>query len=566
MTHERDALQTRHLDSPSGSNIGAWGAPTRASRGSDEGTLNLVGQVIAERYRVLAPLSRGGMGAIYRAEHVTIGRPLALKVLRPKFSKNSKVMRRFLQEAQVTSQIRQENIIDIIDFGETPDGLAYLAMELLEGEDLLQTLKRDGPLPWARLGPMVLQICAALDAAHELGVIHRDMKPANCFRIQHAGNPDFIKVLDFGVAKLLYGDGQDKPITTAGTVVGTPLYLPPEVVSGATPTPQFDVYALGITMYQLLTGRRPFRGKVSLELLKTAAFNDPIPPSQVSRHVRVAPEVEGVILQAIQRDPAKRYHSAQALATAVMATLSQQDAPGAWATPYTRAAAATRRPPPPAASAASGAWTQPSNPSSSGAMNVRSTPLPRALKDADADEDAVTLISSSSMRAAVVKAVAAASDSTSLDAAPPADEPARRFQPVQPDAGGSSLRWRPVQPDEGVSDDDASSWSSGQADSPPDQSYATSRSTLGVSAVASRRGSDSFSASQSTLGISSTSGLFPDAEPEPAPAAHSDAALPLVQPSSDAAPVSHRTLWIVLGVAAAMMVIGVTALVIALTR
>ncbi|MCA9714188.1 MAG: protein kinase [Myxococcales bacterium] len=553
------------------------------SRGTDEGQLNLVGQVIAERYRVLEPLTRGGMGAIYRAEHVTIGRPLALKVLRPKFSKNSKVMLRFLQEARVTSQIRQENIIDIIDFGQTPDGLAYLAMELLEGEDLLQTLKRDGPLPWARLGPMVLQICAALNAAHELGVIHRDMKPANCFRIQHAGNPDFIKVLDFGVAKLLYGDANDKPITTAGTVVGTPMYLPPEVVNGASPTPQFDVYALGITMYQLLTGRRPFRGKVSLDLLKAAAFNDPIPPSQVRKDIRVAPDVEAVILQAIHRDPKHRYRSAQALAAAVMETLSQSGGlRGAWASPatYAREVATTPRKhvdpgaaPAAVDPAASGAWTQPSNPAPSEGGALRMTPVPEVAADAreDPDEDAITVISNTGLSSAAVRQASARPvTSTAVGLPPSPSEVASGFDPAVPEASGA-MRWRPVpvptEDDPGASyDRPIDAWSSRHAESsaprPAELSYAASRSTFSHSEVT--RAPESFSASQSTLGVSSSDGLAPMEEP----AARSAAALPVPSAESEpAAPgVSRRQLWLILGLAALMMAIGITALLLALPR
>ncbi|MCA9694702.1 MAG: serine/threonine-protein kinase [Nannocystaceae bacterium] len=311
---------TRLLPGAGSDELDAWGSSTRIERRDRDEHRALIGRVFADRYRIIEPISRGGMGAIFRAEHVTIGRPLALKVLRPKFSKDSDVMLRFLQEARVTSQIRQENVVDIIDFGHTPDGLAYLAMELLEGEDLRATLHRDGPLPWPRLAPMVLQICAALEAAHGMGVIHRDMKPANCFRIHHAGNPDFIKVLDFGVAKLLYGIDSERPITTAGQVIGTPLYLPPEVAMGASPTPQFDIYALGVTMYQLLTGERPYKGKVSLNMLRDSALSDPTLPREVNPDVEIAPEVEAIVVKAMHRDPKQRYRSARELAAAVLAT------------------------------------------------------------------------------------------------------------------------------------------------------------------------------------------------------------------------------------------------------
>ncbi|MEZ4453797.1 MAG: serine/threonine-protein kinase [Nannocystaceae bacterium] len=164
---------------------------------------NLVGTILAERYQLLKCIAEGGMGMVYLAEHITIGRRLAVKVLSADLGNSPEVVQRFLGEARAASMIQHEHIVDIIDFGYTAQGQAFLAMEYLEGEDLATTLDREKRLPWHRLRRMVLQMCRALHAAHEKGVIHRDMKPDNCFRIKRGGNADFIKLLDFGIAKVM---------------------------------------------------------------------------------------------------------------------------------------------------------------------------------------------------------------------------------------------------------------------------------------------------------------------------------------------------------------------------
>lgn len=301
---------------------GNLGAPLQAGQKSP--FPDLVGTVIADRYEVLEPLAQGGMGAIFRVRHATLGRQLALKVLRPIYARRTGIIRRFELEAQVASQLQHPHIIDIIDFGHTHDGIAYLAMELLEGEDLLATVRREGPLPWARLAPMALQICDALHAAHQAGVIHRDLKPANCYRTSHAGNPDHIKLLDFGVAKLLYGDEENGPITSAGQLVGTPLYIPPEAVDGTSPNPKFDVYALGVSLYQLLSGKRPYADKVSMELLRARALTDPMPIRQVAPHLRIPMPAQDVVMRALARDPNQRFPTAKAVYEAIEQSMASQ--------------------------------------------------------------------------------------------------------------------------------------------------------------------------------------------------------------------------------------------------
>jgi tRNA A-37 threonylcarbamoyl transferase component Bud32 len=284
----------------------------------------LVGTVLAERYRIQSLLGRGGCGQVYLAEHVTIDRTLAVKVMtreQPGLADETS-HRRFLQEARATSKLNHPHVIDIIDFGYTPGGLAYYVMEFLSGEDLAALLRREGALGWPRLGPMLLQICSALAAAHRHGIIHRDIKPANCFRITVEDDPDFIKVLDFGIAKLQTPREQasDLPQTASHVLLGTPAYMAPELASGGVATVQSDVYALGILMYELSTGKRPFAGANFLETFFQHTYSAPLAPSSIVP--ALAGEVERIILKAISKDPEARYADMRELHADIKASLT----------------------------------------------------------------------------------------------------------------------------------------------------------------------------------------------------------------------------------------------------
>ncbi|MCA9636080.1 MAG: serine/threonine protein kinase, partial [Myxococcales bacterium] len=185
---------------------------------------DLSGEILAERYRLIRQVGRGGMGAVYLAEHTLIGKEVAVKVMGYEHSRRPQDIERFLLEARAASKIRHENIVDITDFGYTDDGLGFLVMEFLEGEDLAVTCKREGRLPWRRALAIALQICAGLGAAHAQGIVHRDMKLENCFRIRRGDNHDFIKLLDFGIAKILRGD----PGTEGSVAPAADLTLPQE--------------------------------------------------------------------------------------------------------------------------------------------------------------------------------------------------------------------------------------------------------------------------------------------------------------------------------------------------
>lgn len=284
---------------------------------------NLVGTVLADRYRLVRRIGEGGMGSVYQAEHITIGRKLAVKVLAPEFCDSPEVVARFLQEARTASMLHHEHIVDITDFGYTKQGLAFLTMEYLEGEDLATLLAREGRQPWTRVRRIVLQICRALDAAHEAGIIHRDMKPDNCFRIKRGGNPDFIKILDFGIAKVIEGKNPsrgDKPkmATEAGTLLGTPEYMAPEIARDQKPDARVDVYSLGVVMYELLTGTVPFKGQTFMATVAMQMVDEPEPPRKRAPDANIPEVIEKVVLRALAKDPAERYQTIRELADAII--------------------------------------------------------------------------------------------------------------------------------------------------------------------------------------------------------------------------------------------------------
>jgi len=280
---------------------------------------SLVGTVLADRYRVIKKLGEGGMGSVYLAEHTTINKKLAIKVLSSEYSHKQDLVDRFLQEARAASMIEQENVVEITDFGSTPSGSVFFVMEFLNGEDLSKTVKKLGPMPWARVKPIMLQICTALTAAHDVGIVHRDMKPENCYRIRRGGSDDFIKVLDFGIAKVTTDDGEGKGLTRTGMIFGTPEYMSPEQAKGEKVDHRVDVYAVGVILFELLTGRVPFTADTFMGILTKHMFEAPPIPSSVHPDVEVPPKVEAIILKALQKDREYRFQSMESLAAAIEA-------------------------------------------------------------------------------------------------------------------------------------------------------------------------------------------------------------------------------------------------------
>ncbi|WAS97190.1 serine/threonine-protein kinase [Nannocystis punicea] len=304
---------------------------------------NLVGTVLADRYRLLKRIGEGGMGSVYQAEHITIGRKLAIKVLSPEYGDSPEIIARFLQEARTASMLHHEHIVDITDFGYTKQGLAFLTMEYLEGEDLATMIAREGRQPWTRVRRILLQVCRALDAAHEAGIVHRDMKPDNCFRIKRGGNPDFIKILDFGIAKVIV-DGtasgradRQKMATEAGTLLGTPEYMAPEIARDQKPDARVDVYSVGVVMYELLTGSVPFKGQTFMATVAMQMVDEPDPPRKRAPDAEIPETIENIVLHALRKDPAERFQTIREFADAIIEAdralrYTQNVAPLTWET------------------------------------------------------------------------------------------------------------------------------------------------------------------------------------------------------------------------------------------
>jgi tRNA A-37 threonylcarbamoyl transferase component Bud32 len=282
---------------------------------------DLTNQLLLGRYRIIKKLGEGGMGTVYLGEHATIGKKFAVKVLSYEYAHKEDLRERFLQEARAASMISQENVVEITDFGDTPDGSVFFIMEFLQGEDLSDTLKSEGRLPWSRAKPIMLQICRALDAAHEAGIIHRDMKPENCYRITRGSNEDFIKVLDFGIAKVTSEDegGEGKGLTRTGMIFGTPEYMSPEQAQGAKPDHRVDIYAVGVILYELLTGEVPFSADTFMGILTKHMFEVPRAPSSLVPEAEIPLEVENIILKAMQKDRELRFSSMREMAEAIEA-------------------------------------------------------------------------------------------------------------------------------------------------------------------------------------------------------------------------------------------------------
>jgi len=276
-----------------------------------------VGQTIGN-YRITAKLGEGGMGVVYLAEHPVIGKKVAMKAIHPELSRNADVISRFVTEAQAVNQIGHDNIVDIADFGNTPDGEFYFVMELLQGEPLSERLKREGALPAARALGIAMQIADALAASHEHGIVHRDLKPENVFLLHRGGSHDFVKVLDFGLAKLTVGEGRVTHKTRTGYLMGTPYYMSPEQCEGkAEIDHRSDIYSLGVLLFEMLTGKVPFGGEGYGEII---VKHITMPPPSVRTIVAdLRRDFDAVLYRALAKDRDSRFQTMRELRDALAA-------------------------------------------------------------------------------------------------------------------------------------------------------------------------------------------------------------------------------------------------------
>jgi len=264
------------------------------------------------------------MGVVFSARHSVIERPLAIKVLKREAMRDTATIRRFIQEAKAASRIGHPNIVDVTDFGTTPDGMTYSVMEFVPGQTLGTAIRLGAPFAPVRAIRITAQIARALAAAHDKGIVHRDLKPENVFLLDRDGRPDFVKIVDFGIAKVTPPPGKtnEPRLTRAGSVFGTPEYMAPEQAAGRSDTDgRVDIYALGVIFYEMICGRVPHRGD---SMVRTLAMQmlDPIePPSKVRPDLAIAPELEAVVMHALAKKREQRYQTMGALLEALEAVL-----------------------------------------------------------------------------------------------------------------------------------------------------------------------------------------------------------------------------------------------------
>jgi hypothetical protein len=287
------------------------GAAIAAIRAKQSEYDRLVGQTLDGRYHIDRKLGEGGMGVVFAARHAVIERPLAIKVLKREVMRDTATIKRFVQEAKAASRIGHPNIVDVTDFGTTTDGLTYQVMEFVDGVTLGQALRKEAPFRAPRAIRIAGQLARALGAAHAKGIVHRDLKPENIFLVDRDGRKDFVKIVDFGIAKVIPVEGapvEGPRLTRAGAVFGTPEYMAPEQAAGRGDTDgRVDIYALGIILYEMLAGRVPHRGDTMVRTLAMQMLDPIEPPSKVRPDAGIGPALEAVVMKALAKKREQRY-------------------------------------------------------------------------------------------------------------------------------------------------------------------------------------------------------------------------------------------------------------------
>jgi serine/threonine-protein kinase len=270
-----------------------------------------IGKTVASKYRVEQMIGEGGMGKVYRAIQLSLDKPVVLKVLRAALLSDANTVRRFQREAKAASRLNHPNSISVLDYGQSEDGALYIAMEYVEGKDLHHILSRDWPLSEARVVRLMSQVLSALADAHAASVIHRDLKPENIMVEQRRGEADFVKVLDFGIAKIVDGTNDEGPaLTRAGFVCGTPEYMSPEQARGAQLDHRSDLYAVGVILYQLMSGMLPFDSDSAVGFATKHLVEQPVTPTARRPEAKVSAAMERLIMRALSKSPDDRPQTA----------------------------------------------------------------------------------------------------------------------------------------------------------------------------------------------------------------------------------------------------------------
>jgi serine/threonine protein kinase len=269
--------------------------------------------LLADRYDVQELIGEGGVGLVYKGVLRELKLPVAIKVLRPEVAANKEVLARFQREAATASSIGNPHIVRMVELSVLPNGAAYLAMEYLDGESLAEHMKR-GALSVDEAISIGVQIMEALGACHERDVVHRDLKPDNIVLVERDGRPSFVKIVDFGMVRLV---GSSSKLTNQGAIIGTPHYMAPEQCKGLTADHRADIYSVGILLYRMVTGKLPFDGDKWLEVLSQQVHAEPVPPSQHLPAGALPRPLEAVILKAMQKEPDQRFQSMREMMQAI---------------------------------------------------------------------------------------------------------------------------------------------------------------------------------------------------------------------------------------------------------
>jgi serine/threonine protein kinase len=272
----------------------------------------LVGETLDGRYYVQRKIGEGGMGVVFAARHAVIERPLAIKVLKREVMRDTATIKRFVQEAQAASRIGHPGIVDVTDFGTTPDGMTYSVMEYVDGVTLSRAIKDGAPFPPERAIKIAQQIARALGAAHDKGIVHRDLKPENVFLVEREERHDFVKIVDFGIAKVqpIEGKSEGPRLTRAGSVFGTPEYMAPEQAAGRSDTDgRVDIYALGTILYEMIVGHVPHRSDSTVRTIAMQMLDPIVPPNQADPSLKLAKPLELAMMKTLAKKREDRYHT-----------------------------------------------------------------------------------------------------------------------------------------------------------------------------------------------------------------------------------------------------------------
>ncbi|HSN98138.1 MAG TPA: serine/threonine-protein kinase, partial [Candidatus Nanopelagicales bacterium] len=268
-----------------------------------------IGTTFDHRYKIDRLLGEGGMGFVYLARHKVIDKKVAVKVLRAELAKDEEIFERFVQEARAASSIGNPHIVDVSDFGDLPDGSKYFVMEYLEGVSLSSIIDGPNEIPHDLIYKIGLQMSDGLSAAHDGGIVHRDLKPDNVYVVHRGNDPEFVKILDFGIAKVT--TESDSKLTQAGAVFGTPHYMSPEQAAGAPIDHRTDIYSMGVMLYELVSRQLPFTSENFMGILTQHMYKAPVPPRALvgGPGPQCPPSLEAIILKCLSKKPEARYQT-----------------------------------------------------------------------------------------------------------------------------------------------------------------------------------------------------------------------------------------------------------------